>query len=268
MLRVMPSDNSCLFTAFGGVLPQQIPPLKLRHMIAEYIHQHPAVYTEAVLGASTEEYCRNILDPDRWGGGIELSILSSIFDIRICTYDIQVRRANAERTRRSFDPADMTQTQSVIAFGEHKPELCILVYSGIHYDRVAFSYSEFPHDCSQLPPEMDRTTWPIDDEDILAKAKVLVSELYSAHYYTDMDGLILKCDAPGCSWIGSGDAEGRKHAEETGHTQLIEVQDTVDDNVLRKCSQVGCDFMGQGDKSAREHTSDTGHRVYHTIPDQ
>lgn len=86
----MPSDNSCLFTAFGGALPQQIPPLKLRQMMADYINQHLDVYTEAVLGAPTEEYCRAILNPDRWGGGIELSILSSIFNIRICTYDIQV----------------------------------------------------------------------------------------------------------------------------------------------------------------------------------
>lgn len=95
VLRVMPSDNSCLFTAFGGALPQQIPPPKLRQMMAEYIQQHPAVYTEAVLGAPAEQYCRNILDPDRWGGGIELSILSSIFDIRICTFDIQVSREHA-----------------------------------------------------------------------------------------------------------------------------------------------------------------------------
>lgn len=86
----MPSDNSCLFTAFGGALPQQIAPLQLRKMMADYIRQHLDVYSEAILGISPERYCQSIVDPDRWGGGIELSILSSIFDIKICTYDVQV----------------------------------------------------------------------------------------------------------------------------------------------------------------------------------
>lgn len=87
----MPSDNSCLFTAFGGTLPTKIPAQKLRGMMADYIRQHPDIYTEAVLGSPPSQYCRSIQDPDRWGGGIELSILSSIFDIQICTFDVQVR---------------------------------------------------------------------------------------------------------------------------------------------------------------------------------
>lgn len=90
VLRVMPSDNSCLFTAFGGALPSQIPAQKLRSMMADYIIEHAEEYTEAVLGSSPGAYCRSIQDPDRWGGGIELSILSSIFDVQICTFDVQV----------------------------------------------------------------------------------------------------------------------------------------------------------------------------------
>lgn len=86
----MPSDNSCLFTAFGGALKDQIPAQKLRGMMAEYIREHPEEYSAAVLGSPPSEYCRSIQEPDRWGGGIELSILSSIFDIQICTFDVQV----------------------------------------------------------------------------------------------------------------------------------------------------------------------------------
>lgn len=88
----MPSDNSCLFTAFGGALPQQIAAPNLRRMMADYIMEHTDMYSEAVLGSSPSRYCQSIQDPDRWGGGIELSILSSIFDIQICTYDVQVGR--------------------------------------------------------------------------------------------------------------------------------------------------------------------------------
>ena len=102
MLRVMPSDNSCLFTAFGGALPKQIPAQQLRRMMADYIAQHSDVYSEAVLGSSPSQYCRSIQDPDRWGGGIELSILSSIFDIQICTFDVQVRVLSQITTMKYF----------------------------------------------------------------------------------------------------------------------------------------------------------------------
>lgn len=88
----MPSDNSCLFTAFGGALQDQIPAQRLRRMMADYIVEHPEDYSEAVLGSPPSQYCRSIQEPDRWGGGIELSILSSIFDIQICTFDVQVSR--------------------------------------------------------------------------------------------------------------------------------------------------------------------------------
>lgn len=247
LLRIMPSDNSCLFTAFGGALPQQVLPSKLRQMMADYIQEHADVYSEAILGVPPQQYCQAITDPDRWGGGIELSILSSIFDIKICTYDVE--------------------TQNIISFGEGKRDQCILVYSGIHYDRIAFSYSEYPYTDAMLPPEMDRTTWPVEDEEVLTKAAELVGKLHGAHYFTNMDGLVLKCDVDGCGWIGSGQAEGQRHAEETGHTQLSEIVDTQTDAILRKCNMRGCEFIGQGDSAARRHSHDTGHENYSVIED-
>ncbi|UNI17313.1 ubiquitin-specific protease otu1 [Purpureocillium takamizusanense] len=247
LLRIMPSDNSCLFTAFGGALPDQLPAFSLRRMMADYIKEHPDVYSEAVLGCDTAEYCRSIQDPNRWGGGIELSILSSIFDIQICTFDVQ--------------------TRSLMKFGEIKPQRCILVYSGIHYDRVAFSYSNAPYNAALLPPELDRTLWPVEDHEVLQKTQELVQGLNSAHYYTDTEGLILKCDVPSCDWIGSGQYEGKKHAELTGHAQLTEVTDLDGDAVLRKCNAQGCDYMGQGDRAMRRHRDDTGHAQFSVIPD-
>ncbi|TVY77929.1 Ubiquitin thioesterase OTU1 [Fusarium oxysporum f. sp. cubense] len=246
LLRVMPSDNSCLFTAFGGALQDQIPAQRLRRMMADYIVEHPEDYSEAVLGSPPSQYCRSIQDPDRWGGGIELSILSSIFDIQICTFDVQA--------------------QNLINFGENKRDRCILVYSGIHYDRVAFSLSDYPHDSPTYPPEMDRTVWPTDDDEVLEKTRELVEKLNKAHYYTDTEGLILRCDVPGCDWIGSGQREGQKHAELTGHVDLSEIQDEGD-NVLRKCDTPGCDFIGQGDKVMRQHSADTAHERFSIIPD-
>ncbi|CAM1503734.1 Fc.00g013250.m01.CDS01 [Cosmosporella sp. VM-42] len=247
LLRVMPSDNSCLFTAFGGALPKQIPAQQLRRMMADYITEHSDVYSEVVLGSSPRQYCHSIQDPDRWGGGIELSILSAIFDIQICTFDVQA--------------------QNLINFGEQKRDRCILVYSGIHYDRVAFSYSDYPHNTTTLPPDMDRTVWPTGDDEVLQQTQELVRKLNAGHYYTDTEGLVLKCDVPGCDWIGSGQVEGRKHAEQTGHIELSEIRDVEGDNVLRRCDEAGCDFIGQGDRAFRQHRLDTGHQRSSIIPD-
>ncbi|KAM0300106.1 hypothetical protein HYE67_006347 [Fusarium culmorum] len=246
LLRVMPSDNSCLFTAFGGALQNQLSAQNLRRMMADYILQHPEEYSEAVLGSPPSQYCRSIQDPDRWGGGIELSILSSIFDIQICTFDVQ--------------------TQSKIEFGEEKQDRCILVYSGIHYDRVAFSCTDPPYNSPTLPPEYDQAVWPTGDDDVLKKTKELIQKLNKAHYYTDTDGLILRCDVPGCDWIGSGQLEGQKHAEATGHVDLSEIQDEGD-SILRKCDAPGCDFIGQGDKAVRQHRADTAHQSFSVIHD-
>ncbi|RGP71826.1 ubiquitin thioesterase otu1 [Fusarium longipes] len=211
-----------------------------------YILQHPEEYSEAVLGSPPSQYCRSIQDPDRWGGGIELSILSSVFDIQICTFDVQ--------------------TQSKIEFGEEKRDRCILLYSGIHYDRVAFSCSDPPYTSPTLPPELDQAVWSTTDDEVLKKTEELVQKLNKAHYYTDTDGLILRCDVPGCDWIGSGQLEGQRHAEATGHVDLSEIQDEGD-SILRKCDAPGCDFIGQGDKVVGQHRADTTHQKFSVIHD-
>ena len=152
-------------------------------------------------------------------------------------------------------------------FGENKQNRCILVYSGIHYDRVAFSYSEHPHNTACLPPEMDRTIWSTDDDEVLEKTKSLVQKLNVQHYYTDTNGLVLKCNYLGCDWIGSGQVAAKKHAELTGHTDLSEVTDIEEDNVLRKCLWLGCGFIGQGMAAMIQHQTGSGHRDFDIIPD-
>ena len=102
---------------------------------------------------------------------------------------------------------------------------------------------------------------------MLEKTQELVRKLNAAHYYTDTEGLVLKCDVPGCEWVGSGQLEGRKHAEQTGHIELSEIKDVEGDNVLQRCDESGCDFIGQGDRAFRQHRSDTGHQRSSIIPD-
>ena len=87
----MASDNSCLFTAFGGALLHKVRPRRLREQIAEHIMANPTTYTEAILAMPPEEYCSTLRLKDRWGGAIELSILSELYGIEICAFDVEVR---------------------------------------------------------------------------------------------------------------------------------------------------------------------------------
>ena len=86
----MADDNSCMFTAFGGVIPLQDPAPALRRQVADYILEHKEKYNQVVLETTPQLYAQKIQDPARWGGAIELSILSDIYDIEICSIDVKV----------------------------------------------------------------------------------------------------------------------------------------------------------------------------------
>jgi ubiquitin thioesterase OTU1 len=116
---------------------------------------------------------------------------------------------------------------------------------------------------STLPPELDTTIWDTSDDEILEQTTELVKALNKIHYYTDPTEILLKCDVPGCDWIGSGQRDGSRHAEQTGHTELSEVED----NSLLKCNDPGCGWLGSGEKEANKHRSDTGHTSWSVIPD-
>ncbi|KOB76661.1 Cysteine-type peptidase [Operophtera brumata] len=65
MKKVVPSDNSCLFTSIVHSLMRQI--------IAMEVGNDLDTYTEAFLGRPNAEYCAWIMQPSSWGGAIELA---------------------------------------------------------------------------------------------------------------------------------------------------------------------------------------------------
>ncbi|KAK4244732.1 ubiquitin thioesterase OTU1 [Corynascus novoguineensis] len=198
VLRVMPDDNSCMFTAFGGTIGLENPSKTLRDQVAEYILNHPNEYNKAILGEEPQRYVTRMRQMDTWGGAIELSILSDIYNVEISSIDVKSLRVDR--------------------FGENKPNRVIILYSGIHYDRIAF--------CMDLsyPVEVDVTRWSTDDEEVLVKARQLAQRLQGLHYYTDTSDFVIKCEL--CNWIGQGTREAAKHERETGHSQFGEMQIT------------------------------------------
>ncbi|CAE7256333.1 YOD1, partial [Symbiodinium sp. CCMP2592] len=116
--HVIDADNSCLFNsiayALEGRATDKAP--TLRETVAAIILSSPDVWTEVVLGKSPEEYADWIQDPEHWGGGIELAVLSDHYEAEIAAFDCQSLRVDI--------------------FGEGKgyQQRALLIYDGIHYD--------------------------------------------------------------------------------------------------------------------------------------
>ena len=198
VLRVMPDDNSCMFRALStAVLGDAIDGMnELRSAVATTIQENPDLYTKAMLEKEPDAYCRWIQREDSWGGGIELSILSQYFNIEICSINVQALRIDK--------------------FNGGQPTRCVLVYSGIHYDTVAF----VPDGSSILDTESDVKLFDSSDDIMLEAARQLCGELKKKKYYTDTQRFDLKCNI--CGWTGQGENAALQHAQETTHSDFGE----------------------------------------------
>ncbi|KAG9243432.1 hypothetical protein BJ878DRAFT_510677 [Calycina marina] len=204
VLRVMPDDNSCLFRSFGtAVVPgDDLSVHELRSLVASTIQSQPEVYSAVVLEQTPDNYCEWIQTPDAWGGAIELGILSSHFEIEICSIDVQSLRVDK--------------------FNEGATTRCILVYSGIHYDTIVQSPSEPPHTHATNPPDFDRRVWETEDDAMLSKALQLCEVLQGKNYFTDTGGMAIRCET--CQTVIYGQGQASMHAQQTGHYDMAEVK--------------------------------------------
>ncbi|KAL8289915.1 hypothetical protein RB597_001516 [Gaeumannomyces tritici] len=201
VLRVMADDNSCLFTALSGTLATDVkdPAPYLRNQIAEYILAHPETYNNATLEKPPEQYVRNLRGKDFWGGSIEISVLSDIYDIQIIAVDVE--------------------TNQTFKHGEDKTERCLVLYSGIHYDRIVFALSP------DYPPDADITRFSVDDDSVIERAKELAEKLCQSGYFTDTNTMVVQCLVPGCDWLGDVKA-ANDHSKTTGHQAFDEIPDS------------------------------------------
>ena len=195
--RVMPDDNSCLFRAVASaVLPGMDAMNELRSVIASAIQADPVEYSKAVLdNQDPDDYCRWIQTEDAWGGQIELLIMSKQFDIEICSIDIKSGRVDK--------------------YNEGQPTRCIVAYSGVHYDTIAFSRFN-------STPEEDEKVFRSSENEILDSAKSLCRLLNEKGYYTDTAAFKIKC--MDCGTISTGEKGAAEHASKTGHYNMEEAR--------------------------------------------
>ncbi|KAF4614470.1 hypothetical protein D9613_002684 [Agrocybe pediades] len=200
--RIVPDDNSCLFTSVAIVFEQSMSKApEMRKIVAEGIRKNPELYNEAILGMAPSQYIATITKPSTWGGAIELGILAQHYNAEIASIDVETGRID------HFSPGDAAGMRA------------ILIYSGIHYD--AASLAPMP----DAPPEWHQTLFPIESSDpetdhVLRAAKKLADILRSKKAYTNTSTFDLKCEQCGQGLKGEKDA--RAHAEQTGHIRFGE----------------------------------------------
>lgn len=196
MLRVVPDDNSCLFSSIGVVFEGGMGAAqKLRQVVADTIKADPFEYSDVMLGQPRDQYIRKILSKDTWGGAIELSIFAKHYKTEISSFDVATGRCDR------------------FAEGQY-PSRCLLVYSGIHYDAVTLAPMR------DAPADFHTTIFPVEDQAVLQGAVQLVEKLKSRHYYTDTANFDLRCGVCGVGLKGEKGA--RDHAMQTGHVEFGE----------------------------------------------
>ncbi|KAH8324022.1 hypothetical protein KR074_007410 [Drosophila pseudoananassae] len=195
--KVVPADNSCLFTSIRFVLNGKVDnegSEMMRHIIAQEVAADTQQYNDAVLGKSNAEYCSWIQKADSWGGAIEVSILSNYYGIEIDVVDIQ----NAIINR----------------FGEDKNFglRVFLLFDGIHYDPLYMETAQ-----STAPA----TIFPVEEMGVYHQAEQLANEAKSSRQFTNVDKFTLRCMQ--CDVMLVGQLQAKHHAEETGHDQFGEI---------------------------------------------
>ncbi|XP_023174106.2 ubiquitin thioesterase OTU1 [Drosophila hydei] len=195
--KVVPADNSCLFTSIRFVLNGKVDnegSEMMRHIIAQEVAADTQQYNDAVLGKSNAEYCAWIQKADSWGGAIEVSILSNYYGIEIDVVDIQ----NAIINR----------------FGEDKNFglRVFLLFDGIHYDPL---YMEISQSASPA------TIFPVEELGVYQQAEQLANEAKSSRQFTNVDKFNLRCLQ--CDLLLVGQAQAQQHAKATGHANFGEI---------------------------------------------
>lgn len=186
----IPADNSCLFNAVNFAINQNLEsPEIIRGIITSEILSNPNDYNAAVLDKDPEEYCDWISRGDSWGGGIELSILSKFFNVKIGVVDIQ--------------------NITIEYFGDFN-QVIYLLYNNVHYDVF---YKE----------EEGKITGVFDSKDEKVKEEILsiCKELQKHQKYVDTKMFSLKCMQ--CNFLMKGQDEVIEHTKKTGHVNFNQI---------------------------------------------
>ncbi|KAI1795894.1 OTU-domain-containing protein [Ganoderma leucocontextum] len=207
MHRIVPDDNSCLFSSIALIFEQDMSKAQsIRSIVADAIRKDPAKWDEVILGRQREEYIKTILKPVSWGGAIELAILAQHYATEIASVDVETGRIDR------FTPPPETDSGN----------RAIVIYSGIHYDATSIAPTlDAPDDFHQTIVSGGGGGKEEEEKDeMLMAARKLADALRAKRAYTNTATFELKCQI--CGKGLKGEKEARAHASETGHVEFGE----------------------------------------------
>ena len=200
--RVIDADNCCLFNAVGYCIKKEQHKMSpvYRKVVANEILSDPGTYTADILGKTVDEYVMWIQNPEKWGGEIEMNILSKHLELEIAAVDVQ--------------------TGKLYVYGEDRSFLnrIYLLYDGIHYDAIV---STIVSKCQDTEMSSDITVFSVTDQSVVEQIQVMVTELRKKNQFIDMSGCDIQCLI--CFAGLKGQKEAQAHAKATGHQNFGQV---------------------------------------------
>jgi len=196
-LKQIAADNSCLFNSIGFCMDGRTDAgMEYRNIVAIVIAKNKdGLWTEAVLGKPPHIYVRWIRDPKKWGGEIEMVVLSKHLEVEIAAFSVQTCR--------------------MTLYGKGFKKRIYLLYSGIHYDAVMKSSEKGGREGG---------VFASDDVLVLSAVEDLVQDMHKKHKFVNLAGFKLQCMV--CRKELRGQKDAALHAKETGHAQFGEISST------------------------------------------
>lgn len=200
--QIISADNSCLFNALGYLMVRDKFKMAsvYRKVIADEIVKDGETYSADILGMAIEDYVKWILNPEKWGGEIEMNILSKHFQMEIAAVDIETGKLYIYGQASDF-------TSRVY-----------LLYDGIHYDAIV---SAVVSSSGEIDESQVITIFGASDTQMAREAGMMADELRKKKKFVNMTGCQLQCLV--CLVGLRGQKEAQLHAKETGHQNFGQV---------------------------------------------
>ena len=200
LVRQMEDDNSCCFAAISYCMyGNRSYASDLRETIAGAAGSDPNTWNAATLGKPVGEYQAWIRKPTSWGGGIELALMASHFQVEIAVMDAQTTRMDLFGTGSGYDSR------------------IYVLYTGIHYDALAWAPSQ------SAPESGDTRIFSPLDTRVEDAAVALVAGVNAQHGFTDTASFALFCQD--CGTILRGQTAAVEHAKATAHSAFVEYKE-------------------------------------------
>jgi len=198
--RVIPNDNSCLFNSVAYALENRAMDISadMRELIAGIVLSDPQTWNEAILGMDNEKYVEKIMQPNTWGGSIELSILAANYQCEIAAWDVCANRSN------------------IFGEGSGYSKRIYVLYDGVHYDVLA----QNPNGVSGTQTD-DVTIFNPNDNLAFTQAASICENHSKQKKFTNIYTYRIKCNT--CKSEMRGNEEVKEHADRTGHTDFVQI---------------------------------------------